>query len=219
MPRSSAGSQNAAGRVRSQASTGGNPAVRDGGWAGAEGAGGAGGRGCRGARGPAGEGRRTARTRLWPLGADASRMPCPRQGARGSVGVWNDVALARQLAQEVEDGLVECRVLDLGRDVGEGNQHEPAQVKEGMRDLEPVLGDDLVRVKQDVDVQRSLTRGAGRIRRRDAARPALDRLGQAQEPVGWEIGFDLDRAVEVPYLARRAQLGPRRRFIDLGASD
>src|SRR5262245_13413500 len=146
-------------------------------------------------------------------------MPCPRQGARGSVGVWNDVALARQLAQEVEDGLVECRVLDLGRDVGEGNQHEPAQVKEGMRDLEPVLGDDLVRVKQDVDVQRSLTRGAGRIRRRDAARPALDRLGQAQEPVGWEIGFDLDRAVEVPYLARRAQLGPRRRFIDLGASD
>ena len=61
--------------------------------------------------------------------------------------------------------------------------------------------------------------GAGRARRRDAARLALDGLGQPQEPVRRQLGLDLDRAVQMPRLPRRSERRPGRRLVDLGAGD
>src|SRR5262245_12814108 len=88
-----------------------------------------------------------------------------------------------------------------------------------MRDLEAILRDDLVRVEENVDVQGPLTGRGGHTLGRRPARPGLDRLGQAQEPPRREVRLDLDRAVEVPGLARRADLRPGRRLVDLGARD
>src|SRR5262249_18395622 len=51
------------------------------------------------------------------------------------------------------------------------------------------------------------------------ARLALDRLGQPEEPVRRQVRLDLDGAVEVPALARRADFRPRRRLVDLRACD
>src|SRR5262245_14978127 len=110
-------------------------------------------------------------------------------------------------------------MLDLGRDVGERDQHEPAEMEEGVRDLEPILGDDLVRVEEDVDVEWP---GDGRLRRGAGHGPpglTLDRLGEPQEPVRRQIRLDLDRAVQMPGLSRRTDLRPRRRLVHLRAGD
>ena len=67
-------------------------------------------------------------------------------------------------------------MLELGRDVRQGDQHEPAQVQERMGDLEAVLRDDLVRVQQDVDVEGAR---AGRTQAGPPARTRPDWLSMA----------------------------------------
>ena len=47
-------------------------------------------------------------------------------------------------------------MLDLGRDVRERDEDEPTEGAERVRDLEPILRDDLVRVEEDVDAGRIL---------------------------------------------------------------
>jgi len=103
--------------------------------------------------------------------------------------------LVLQHVQQLPDGLVEYRVLQVGSEIGQRTQHEPALVHEQVRNVQ-VLGaaDHAIVVEQDVDVERPglVALGLRRAPAPLAAQGLLDRL-QPREQRGGRPGRSRSR--------------------------